>query len=182
MLRISSGSVKNKKLESPNIEGYRAIQEVAKMAVFSILGEDIKDSEVLDLYAGSGNMGIEALSRGASFCTFVDENPESIKTIEKNLFTCGFMDNFELSRKDSLKFVLSTDKTFDVIFLDPFYKDLSHKHLLKNISRICRDNSKIFFFHAPEYMIEADLADTGLDIVSERKFGQSTVSQLTKRA
>lgn len=182
MLRITAGSAKNKPLETPEIEGYRAVQEVAKMAIFSIIGEDIQGKKCLDLYAGSGNMGIEALSRGAEYCTFVDENPEAIKTIEKNLFSCSFFENFEVKRKNALKFVTSTEDTFDYIFLDPFYADQTNKHLIKSLSRICNNKAQIFFLHASDYSIEKDLQDTDLEVASIRRFGKSSISQLTKKA
>ncbi|NMB70358.1 methyltransferase [candidate division WWE3 bacterium] len=181
MLRISTGIAKNKSLETPEIVGFRAVQEIAKMAVFSIIGNDIADKTCLDLFSGSGNMGIEALSRGAGFCTFVDENPLAITTIEKNLFKCGFFENFDIYRKNVLKFVNSTDKRYDVIFLDPFYQDKTNKHLIKSLPRICNDNAYIFFFHASDYDLSLDAVDSGLKIVSQRRFGKSSVSQLTKK-
>ncbi len=181
MLRISTGSAKNKSLETPEIEGYRAVQEVAKMAVFSIIGENITGKSCLDLFSGSGNMGIEALSRGADFCTFVDENPLAITTIEKNLFKCNFFENFDIYRKNALKFVTTTDKKYDVVFLDPFYQDKTNRHLIKSLSRICNDNAYIFFFHASDYDLSVDLLGSDLEIVSQRRFGKSSVSQLTKK-
>lgn len=182
MLRISAGKAKNKQLITPDIEGYRAVQEVAKMAVFAIIGDKIEDKNCLDLFAGSGNMGIEALSRGAGYCTFVDENPDAILAIEKNLFNCNFFDNFDIQRKNALKFVTSTDQTYDYVFLDPFYADQTNRHLLKNLGRICREYCNIFFFHASDYTLKDDLTATGLELLSERRFGKSSISQLTKTA
>ena len=181
MLRVSSGTAKNKKLETPEIEGYRAVQEVAKMAVFSIIGDKIENAECLDLFAGSGSMGIEALSRGAAYCTFVDENPLAIATIEKNLFKCNFFENFEIYRKDALKFVNATSKTYDLIFLDPFYQNQSNRHLIKGLARICNENTYIFFFHANDYDLEPHPTDSGLEIAGRRRFGKSAITQLTKK-
>jgi 16S rRNA (guanine966-N2)-methyltransferase len=182
MLRITAGSAKNKQLLTPEIEGYRAVQEIAKMAVFSIIGDKLEGRLCLDLYAGSGNMGIEALSRGAAHCTFVDENPEAILVIEKNLFNCNFFENFDLERKNALKFVTATDKVFDYIFIDPFYADQSNRHLLKSLSRICNKNTSIFFFHSSDYNLKEALPSDDLEIARERRFGKSSISQLTKKA
>jgi len=80
-IRIITGTAKNRKLKAPNIEDFRAVQEIAKSSLFSILGEKIKNAVCLDLFSGSGNLGIEALSRGAKRCDFVDENPKCASVI-----------------------------------------------------------------------------------------------------
>ena len=85
MLRITSGTAKNKKIRVPKIQEFQAVQEVAKLAIFSMLGEKVVDATCLDLFAGSGNMGIEALSRGAKWCDFVDKNRKSTDVIKENL-------------------------------------------------------------------------------------------------
>lgn len=179
-IRIITGSAKNKKLKAPDIEGFRAVQEIAKASLFSILGEKIINAVCLDLFAGSGNLGLEALSRGALWCDFIDENPKSIKAIEENIVRCGFLEKSSMIRKDTGKYVTGTDRNYDVILVDPWYKDTSHKHLVSNLGNILKENGIIAFFHGDELKLETLIQGTSLIISEERKFGKSIVTLLKK--
>lgn len=180
-IRITTGSAKNKILKAPNIEGYRAVQEIAKSAVFSILGERVEDSVCLDLFAGSGNMGLEALSRGAGWCDFVDSNYISAQVIRENIEYCGFSDKSEVEKKESAKFVVNAPRKYDIIFLDPFYDDLAQKYLVSNLEYILNENGIIIFFHGKDLNLEELTRETGLNIVDTRKFGKSYFSILTHK-
>jgi 16S rRNA (guanine(966)-N(2))-methyltransferase RsmD len=172
-LRVSSGTAKNKKLKIPEIEDFRAVQEIAKSAVFSIIGDKINGATCLDIFAGSGNMGIEALSRGAGWCDFVDNSGVSIEAIKENIINCGFLENSEVFRKDSVKYVSKTDKKYDIVFADPFYKDTAHKHLISNIKSILNENGIVVFFHGDNLNLQEMVVGTNLSIIDERKFGNS---------
>ncbi|MBU0534772.1 16S rRNA (guanine(966)-N(2))-methyltransferase RsmD [Patescibacteria group bacterium] len=179
-IRIITGSAKNKKLKAPDIEGFRAVQEITKASLFSMLGEKITDAVCLDLFAGSGNLGLEALSRGALWCDFVDESPESIKVIEENIVMCGFLEKSSVIRKDAGKYVVNTDRNYDVILLDPWYKDTSHRHLVSNLGNILKENGIIALFHGDELRMAPLIQGTPLVIADERKFGKSTITLLEK--
>jgi len=181
MLRVSSGIAKNRQLKAPNIEGFRAVQEIAKQSLFSILGDKIVGAVCLDLFAGSGNLGIEALSRGASWCDFVDSNKECVETIGLNLHNCGFLEMSEVSGKDAVKFVSKTPKTYDIIFVDPFYDTTSHIFLTKNLERILCKNGVIAFFHGENLDIDNLIKGTGLKADDERKFGESVFTLLNEK-
>ena len=140
MIRVTSGLVKNKILKAPEIEGFRAVQEKAKLALFSILGDKIVGVTCLDLFSGSGNLGIEALSRGAAWCDFDDSNKVCKETIDENVNNCGFLEMSEVSGKDAVKFVTKTQKIYDIIFLDPFYDTTSHIFLMKSMENILAKN------------------------------------------
>jgi len=172
-IRITTGTAKNKRLKAPDIEGFRAVQEVAKSSVFSILGEKILGAVCLDLFAGSGNMGLEALSRGAEWCDFVDENYFSSKAIEENVVNCGFLEKSEVIRKESAKYVVNTEKTYDIVFLDPFYDDTTHKFLVSNLKHILNEGGVVVFFHGENLDMNTLTEDSGLNIMEERKFGKS---------
>ncbi len=172
-LRVSSGIVKNKKLKIPEIEDFRAVQEIAKSAVFSIIGDKINGAVCLDIFAGSGNMGIEALSRGAEWCDFVDNNGISVEVIKENIINCGFLEKSEVFRRDSVKYVSKTEKKYDIIFADPFYKDIAQKHLISNIKNILNENGVVVFFHGDNLNLHEMVVGTNLSIVDERKFGNS---------
>jgi len=178
-IRITTGTAKNRRLTAPNIEGFRAVQEVAKSSLFSILGDKVQGATCLDLYAGSGNLGIEALSRGAEWCDFVDENYESIGAIKENLGKCGFAEKAQVSRKDAVKFVVSSSRNYDIIFIDPFYQKTTHKHLILNLEKILNKTGVIVFFHGDNLNLQDLILDTALKIVDERKFGKSFFTLLT---
>ena len=173
MVRITTGTAKNKKLKTPVIEGFQAIQEVAKGALFSIIGERVTGAQCLDLFAGSGNLGIEALSRGATWCDFVDKNRDAEKAIADNIKNCGFENVSEFHRKESVKFAGNTEKKYDLIFLDPFYDDISHVFLMTNLEEILNPNGMIAFFHGNNLEIEKVIKDTKLQVVDDRRFGRS---------
>ncbi len=184
-IRITSGIVKNKKLKAPDIEGFRAVQEIAKLALFSILGEKVEGAICLDLFAGSGNLGLEALSRGAAWCDFVDEHYNSIKVIRENVKNCArdfpdFEEKSEIIRDNAVKFTSEVKKTYDIIFLDPFYSDTSHVFLMKNLQEILGGNGIIAFFHGENLDIEKVIKDTSLVVTTERKFGKSLVTVISK--
>ena len=173
MTRIITGSAKNKKLKAPRIEDYRAVQDVAKGSLFSIIGTDIENATCLDLYSGSGNLGLEALSREAKWCDFVDENAKAIKTIEENIKNCNFLGNSKIFHKDCVKYVANTEKDYDYIFVDPFYHVTSHKFLVKNLDEILKPSGMIVFFHGDNLNMSKLIADTNLQIIDERRFGNS---------
>jgi 16S rRNA (guanine966-N2)-methyltransferase len=96
----------------------RPTSDKVREAVFSVLG-DIEDAEVLDLFAGSGALGIEALSRGASTAVFVDSDPKAVAAIRRNLDGVGV--EAPVQKRDVLRFLASADGRFEVVFIDPPY-------------------------------------------------------------
>lgn len=127
-LRIISGKYKGRNINGYNIDGTRPTQDRVKESLFSMIQNHVRDSICLDLFAGSGNLGIESLSNYASFCYFVDNNKEAIKTIEKNLDTICQNEKNKISKiiksdyKEALCNFKNNNITFDIIFLDPPYK------------------------------------------------------------
>ncbi len=119
-MRIISGKYKGKKLDGFDIEGTRPTMDRVKESLFGIIQNNLKDSICLDLFAGSGSLGIEALSNGASICYFVDKNKQILNILKNNL---KGIENSILIEKDYLMALeeLKTKK-FDIIFLDPPYK------------------------------------------------------------
>lgn len=178
-IRITTGIAKNKRLKAPAIEGFRAVQEVAKSSVFSILGEKVLGAMCLDLFSGSGNMGLEALSRGAEWCDFVDDNYFSCEVIKENIINCGFLEKAEVTRKEAAKYVVNTEKTYDIIFLDPFYQDIAHKFLVSNLENILNKDGVIIFFHGENLDLKTLVEGSGLNIMEERKFGKSFFTMLS---
>jgi 16S rRNA (guanine(966)-N(2))-methyltransferase RsmD len=166
-LRITSGTAKNKNILAPDIPNFKAVQEVVKLAIFSILGDKVNEAVCLDLYAGSGNMGLEALSRGASWCDFVDENWESKQAVLKNIKNMGFEEKAEFHFSDTVKYVGNTSKKYDIIFADPFYETISHKFLVKSLGEILNKDGIIFFMHGDNLKMDKMAEGTELKIIDE---------------
>ncbi len=154
------------------------MQEITKLAIFSILGEKVLNAACLDLYAGSGNMGLEALSRGANWCDFIDNNWNAKQAIEKNIKFCGFEEKAETHLSEAVKFVANTENKYDVVFCDPFYDDLNHKFLIKNMGEVLNTDGYIFFLHSDKLNMENLLTETSLVMESQRKYGKTLLSIL----
>lgn len=120
-MRIISGSARGKKLITPEGLDVRPTIDRVKEAVFSSLQFDIEGRRILDLFAGSGQLGLEALSRGAKHCNFVDGSKKSVDVINTNIKACGFENQSTVNFCDSFDFLNKTDEEFDIAFLDPPY-------------------------------------------------------------
>lgn len=121
-MRILAGVHKGKNISVP--AAIRPVSLIMRKACFDILGEEIKQRRVLDLFAGSGSLGLEALSRGAREATFVDKNKNCLTAIEKNIHTLGEIHRTRSYLKDAfiaLRQFHQSNEQFDIIFLDPPY-------------------------------------------------------------
>ena len=130
-MRVIAGTAKGRKLQMVPGEGTRPITDRAKEALFSILGDWIIDARVLDLFGGTGAVGIEALSRGAESVQFVDLDRRAVQTIRANLERCNFSDQAQVERGDSFKFLKRYEgEPYDLIYVaPPQYKDMWRKAL-----------------------------------------------------
>jgi len=123
-MRIIGGSSKRQALKSPHPSlGVRPILARIKKSLFDILRPWLEGSDFLDLYAGSGSVGIEALSRGARFATFVDMNPNCLSIVRQNLMKLKLFDRAKLVRADITKDLSYAGGPFDLIFMGPPYHD-----------------------------------------------------------
>jgi 16S rRNA (guanine(966)-N(2))-methyltransferase RsmD len=124
-MRVVAGSARGKKLLVVPGHGTRPILDRVKTALFDILRPRIPGMDVLDLFAGSGSVGIEALSQGAARCTFVELGPRAIATIKRNLATTDFADRAEVRHTDAFVYLRETERVFDLIYIaPPQYKSL----------------------------------------------------------
>lgn len=123
MMRIITGSAKGKKLVSLEGDATRPTSERIKEAIFSSIQFDVEDRRVLDLFAGSGQMGLEALSRGAQKATFIDSSREAMEIVKQNARTTGFFDNSHFLVSDWRNYIrkASGREQFDLVFVDPPY-------------------------------------------------------------
>ncbi len=121
-MRIITGSAKGRKLKTLEGEDVRPTTDMVKEAVFSIIQFDLEGACVLDLFSGSGQLGAEALSRGAKYCRFVDISPAAAAVTKENIAACGFGDCSGVTIYDSIDFVREARMTFDIALLDPPYR------------------------------------------------------------
>lgn len=120
-MRVITGSARGRRLRSPEGRDVRPTADKVKEAVFSVVQFDIESSAVLDLFSGSGQLGIEALSRGARFCVFVDSSRTSADITKENIAASGFKDSSNVVIADSIGYLRMCRNTFDLAFLDPPY-------------------------------------------------------------
>jgi len=154
-MRITGGQIKGRRLSTFKGMHIRPTADRTREALFNIIGQDLSGLKVLDLFAGTGSLGLEALSRKAQRSVFIDNSQQAINLIKKNLMGCGFQDIGRILKKD-LKKGLALNHSefprhFDLVFLDPPYgkdlimpllKEISTSDILSNKSRVVAELSK----------------------------------------
>ena len=119
-MRVISGTARGRRLREPAGSEIRPTTDKVKESVFNIIQFDVEGRRVLDLFAGTGQLGIEALSRGAASAVFTDVSPQAIRLVRQNLETCGFSDRAQVLQTDAQVYLAGCGK-FDIVFLDPPY-------------------------------------------------------------
>jgi 16S rRNA (guanine966-N2)-methyltransferase len=135
-LRVAGGEARGRRLKAP--KGIRPTQGMVKEAIFNLIGPGIADAQVLDLFAGSGALGIEALSRGAAGVTFVDREPRGLAILRQNLATLDLKARATVVRADVVRWLEASPeaiKEAGVVFMDPPYEDVVLDRALKVIDR-----------------------------------------------
>jgi 16S rRNA (guanine966-N2)-methyltransferase len=181
-MRVISGSAKGRALK-PAGAATRPITDRVKESLFDILATRVVDANVLDLFAGAGSVGIEALSRGARAATFVELDRAALDAIRANLDTTRLADRARIIRLDVFKFLRrgGTEK-FDLIYVaPPQYKGLWAETLrmLDDSTLLAERGIVIAQIHPKEY---AELALTQLDLFDQRKYGSTALCFYTRRA
>ncbi len=162
----------------------RPTQDKVREAIFNILG-DITGCRVLELFAGSGAFGIEAISRGAAYVTFVDNNFRCVETVVSNLKSLGVgNDSYNVIRSDAIKVLPKLEtggEKFDIIFMDPpYYKELSKKCLISvNSYDILTPVGLVLVEHFKKDILPADLNIIRLD--QERRYGDTVITIFRRR-
>ena len=138
-MRVITGSARGRRLKELEGLGTRPTTGKVKEALFSVIQFDIEGRRVLDLFAGTGQLGIEALSRGAECAVFVERRRDALQVIRENLEACGMTDKARVVNGDAMSYLKSGEK-FDLIFLDPPYASGLLEQALEEIVRfdICR--------------------------------------------
>lgn len=136
-MRVIAGSAKGRLLKAVPGKNTRPTSDKVKEAVFSMIGPYFDGGDVLDLFAGTGALGIEALSRGADRAVFIDHDRNSIAVIRTNLAACGFADQADVFRQDAsraAKWLKQRGTAFDLVFLDPPYRFQALDRLMQDLA------------------------------------------------
>jgi 16S rRNA (guanine966-N2)-methyltransferase len=133
-MRVIAGEFKGRQLKSVPSHQTRPTTDKVKEAVFHMIGPYFEGGHALDLFAGSGGLGIEAMSRGVESCVFVDQQHKAIKTIYENIELLNIQERTEVFRTDAMRAIKAAGKrglSFQYIFLDPPYKKFSYEDLME---------------------------------------------------
>jgi 16S rRNA (guanine(966)-N(2))-methyltransferase RsmD len=174
-MRVISGTAKGRQLKRVPGEGTRPIMDRVKEALFNILGDNIRGSTFLDLYAGTGSVGIEALSRGAERAVFVENARPAITVIEDNLKLTGLANKATILRRDVRDYVRQSDAdSFDFIYVaPPQYKNLWRDTLLSLDSQPSHLNPDGVVVVQIDPQERQDVALTTLVPFDERRYGNT---------
>jgi 16S rRNA (guanine966-N2)-methyltransferase len=178
-LRIISGNLKGRKLFSPKGVRIRPTADRLRESIFSILSARVADSVVLDLFAGTGALGIEALSRGASFAFFIDNDKEALSIIKKNTEICGLNDRIKIAGLNIERTLIDLRREtpcVNLVFMDPPYNKNLIRPTLINLSgnRILEKEALLVIEHDILETIPEDLP--GYNIEDQRRYGKTLVS------
>ena len=181
-MRIISGTSKGRKLVTPRSQSLRPTSDRVKESMFNILQDDIVGKVVLDLFAGTGNLGIEALSRGAKKTIFVEKGRQALRLIQRNLTQFGLEEQSEILPKDAnraIGILKQKGESFDLILMDPPYqKGLIQKTLMKlNSHQIYHKDSILVIEHNRREPLSTVM--DGWNLIRQRRIGDTLISFLT---
>ncbi|MCQ2450531.1 MAG: 16S rRNA (guanine(966)-N(2))-methyltransferase RsmD [Clostridia bacterium] len=177
-MRVITGLARGKRLITvPGNDLVRPTSEKVKESIFSSIQFDIEGRRILDLFAGSGQMGIEALSRGAESAVFVDSSDVSLGVVRQNLSGTVFEDKAKIVKSDYKTF-LSRENVFDIAFLDPPYNKGILKEALPLVCKVMSDYGIIICEHESEEIMPKAVGDFA--IYREYKFGKIKVTVYKK--
>lgn len=178
-MRVISGKARGLKLNTPKNEDVRPTTDRVKESLFNIINGYIIDGDVLDLFAGTGSLGIECLSRGANKCVFVDVNKTSIDIVKSNIKKARVEDNAEILNidyKSAIERVKNKNYKFDIIFMDPPYYENMFIDSLKKIdeSDILKDDGIIVVEHDTKQKFPESIGKLIKD--RSKKYGNTTLT------
>jgi 16S rRNA (guanine966-N2)-methyltransferase len=181
-MRIIAGFFKGRKILEPNDSNTRPLKDLTKESIFNIIKHsnkfdiNLEKSNILDLFSGVGSFGIECLSRGAKNVIFVENYDKALKILRKNLDSLNSFDNFKIIENDinKINFFSNLQEKFNIVFLDPPYKDKNLENLLNKIykSKILYKKSVIIIHR---HKNEKDNFPKQFKVIEEKKYGISKI-------
>ena len=181
-MRIISGIYKGRKLSSSNSFHIRPTTDRVKEYIFNILQDFPSDKMIVDIFSGSGNLGVEALSRGAEKIYFVDNSYESLNVLKKNILALQIPEShYQIVLSDAVKFVENNKTYFDLYLLDPPFNYPPLQNLLDSlfINEILTGDSMVVLEH--EISNQINDCSNLYEIIKQKKFGRSLISFMVKK-
>ena len=176
-MRVITGTARGRKLETLEGLDVRPTTEIVKEAVFSMIHFRLPAANVADIFAGSGQMGIEAISRGAKKATFVDQSRASIEIIRRNLASTGLAGEANVVMESAESFLGKTREKFDFIFLDPPYNRGFGEKLLPLLAGALAEGGLVLFEHSRDEALPEEVG--GLRRVKEYRYGKTLITTYT---
>ncbi len=173
-MRVITGSARGRKLKTLDSLDIRPTPDAVKEAIFSVIQFDLPTASVLDLFAGSGQLGIEALSRGAEHCVFVDKNPDAVLVVKENLSACKLQSNARVLNMDSIEYLKVAKPGLDIALLDPPYRNGLLEEALPLISKKLNDGAIVICEHESELTLPDEFP--GLELHKRYRYGKVAVT------
>ncbi|MDI3534535.1 MAG: rRNA (guanine966-N2)-methyltransferase [Thermosediminibacterales bacterium] len=178
-MRIIAGKARGRLIKSPKGMFVRPTSDKVKESLFNIIAPYIIDCVFLDLFAGSGSIGIEAISRGATKTVFVEKSGYCIKVLKENLNCLGFLDRAQVIKKDvelAIKELSKINMDFDIVFMDPPYKKNIVPRMLEKLSnyKLVKQNGIVVAEHSLDTILPETLGD--LKKIRYKKYGKTVLT------
>lgn len=178
-MRVIAGEARGRRLEAlPGADVTRPTLDQVKEAMFSIVQFELPGARVLDLYAGSGQLGIEALSRGAARCVFLDENRDAVNIVLKNCKACGVFDRSRVNIGDAARYLSACREQFDLVLLDPPFRGGTLEKILPLVAEHVAAGGTVLCESETGLVLPAQAG--GLVLQKQYKYGKVLVWKYTK--
>jgi 16S rRNA (guanine966-N2)-methyltransferase len=182
-MRVVSGSKKGHPLQAVPGKGTRPTVDKVKESVFNMIGPYFNGGSALDLYAGTGGLGIEALSRGMDRCIFVDANRRAVTVVRDNLSSTGLKEQAEVFCNDAnraLKALIKRELSFDVVFLDPPYaeQEIESQIAIMDVHSLLHEGSLVVAEHSSADILPENIGSVVK--IKETEYGQTTITVFRK--
>ena len=178
-MRVITGTARGRKLQAPDGMDTRPTTDLVKEAVFSVIHFIVPCANVLDLFAGSGQMGIEALSRGANKAVFLDSSRKALDVIKQNLQNTGFVKQAKVLSGDAESFLTNAVEKYDIIFLDPPYNQGYPEKLLPLLGKPLSENGVILYEHDRKEELPEETDD--LILKKRYRYGRTMISSYVRK-
>ena len=178
-MKVIAGIYKGRNIDTIKDNATRPMMGIAREGIFNTLQFSFENADVLDLFAGSGSMGIEALSRGAKYVTFIDNSPDCIKQINKNLQE--YKNDYSVLKLDVSNYINEVASKYDIIFYDPPFEYLT-EDINADISEIGNNLNKNAFIVIHRHSNSSSIVlPNDVELYKEKYYGQSKILILRKK-
>ena len=178
-MKVIAGIYKGRNIDTIKDTATRPMMGIAREGIFNALQFSFENAEVLDLFAGSGSMGIEALSRGAKYVTFIDNSPDCIKQINKNLQE--YKNDYSVLKLDVSNYINEVASKYDIIFYDPPFEYLT-EDINEDINEIGKNLNKAAFIVIHRHSNSSSIVlPNDVELYKEKNYGQSKILILRKK-